>query len=97
MSLREWHTFHLLLPTILFLARMNSSTSIYLSPFLSLLSFPLFLPPSLTSSLSSDLINENIENAVAKMQAIIELGRYIRDVKVLPTKVNNGHISCIFR
>ena len=35
----------------------------------------------------TDLIDEEIENAVARMQSVIELGRYIRDVKVLPTKV----------
>ena len=34
-----------------------------------------------------DLIDESIESAVAQMQSVIELGRYIRDVKVMPTKV----------
>ena len=34
-----------------------------------------------------DLIDEWIEAAVAEMQSVIELGRYIRDVKVMPIKV----------
>ncbi len=34
-----------------------------------------------------DLIDSSIEKAVAMMQSVIELGRYIRDVKVMPTKV----------
>ena len=35
-----------------------------------------------------DLIDESIEAAVARMQSVIELGRYIRDVKVMPIKVH---------
>ena len=34
-----------------------------------------------------DLIDESIEAAVSRMQSVIELGRYIRDVKVMPIKV----------
>ena len=35
-----------------------------------------------------DLIDVSIESAVAQMQSVIELGRYIRDVKVMPIKVH---------
>ena len=34
----------------------------------------------------SDLINEDIERAVARMQAVIDLGRVIRDRKTMPVK-----------
>ena len=34
-----------------------------------------------------DLIHEDIENAVAHMQSVIELGRVVRDRKTLPIKV----------
>lgn len=37
----------------------------------------------------SDLIDRDIERAVALMQSVIELGRYIRDIKVIPVKVND--------
>ena len=36
----------------------------------------------------ADLIDQEIERAVASMQSVIELGRYIRDQKVIPTKVS---------
>ena len=41
----------------------------------------------LTKYHRADLIDQNIEQAVARMQSVIELGRYIRDVKVIPIKV----------
>ena len=43
----------------------------------------------------TDLIDSTIEKAVATMQSVIELGRYIRDVKVMPIKVRNQlrHVS----
>ena len=37
----------------------------------------------------SDLIDRDIERAVALMQSVIELGRYIRDIKVIPVKVSD--------
>ena len=37
----------------------------------------------------SDLIDRDIERAVAVMQSVIELGRYIRDIKVIPVKVSD--------
>ena len=37
----------------------------------------------------SDLIDREIERAVALMQSVIELGRYIRDIKVIPVKVSD--------
>ncbi|XP_069499997.1 isoleucine--tRNA ligase, cytoplasmic [Ambystoma mexicanum] len=37
-------------------------------------------------SVSEKLINKNIENAVSRMQSVIELGRVIRDRKTLPIK-----------
>ncbi len=42
----------------------------------------------------SDLIDEGIEKAVATMQSVIELGRYIRDARVMPVKV---HVSLAVR
>ena len=36
-----------------------------------------------------DLIDEGIERAVSLMQSVVEAGRYIRDVKVIPTKVHS--------
>ena len=43
----------------------------------------------------TDLIDSTIEKEVATMQSVIELGRYIRDVKVMPIKVRNllRHVS----
>ena len=35
----------------------------------------------------SDLIDQAIERAVSLMQSVVEAGRYIRDVKVVPIKV----------
>ncbi len=35
-----------------------------------------------------DLIDTDIEETVYRMQAVIELGRYIRDKKIVPTKVH---------
>ena len=37
----------------------------------------------------TDLIDSTIEKTVATMQSVIELGRYIRDAKVMPIKVRN--------
>ena len=34
-----------------------------------------------------DLIDQDIERAVSRMQSVIELARYIRDIKVIPIKV----------
>ncbi len=39
--------------------------------------------------LRPDLIDLDIERAVAGMQSVVELGRYIRDIKVLPVKVTS--------
>ena len=36
----------------------------------------------------SDLIDVGIERAVVRMQSVIEMGRYIRDMKVMPVKVS---------
>lgn len=36
-----------------------------------------------------DLISAEIEETVARMQVVIELGRYLRDRKVVPVKVGN--------
>ena len=47
--------------------------------------FDLFL--SLLSN-KSDLIDVGIERAVARMQSVIEMRRYIRDMKVMPIKVS---------
>ena len=44
----------------------------------------------------TDLIDEGIEKAVATMQSVIELGRYIRDAKVMPVKVRKECVSCHF-
>lgn len=35
----------------------------------------------------NDLVDVNIEETVSHMQTVIELGRYIRDKKVVPVKV----------
>ena len=40
----------------------------------------------------SDLIDRDIERAVALMQSVIELGRYIRDIKVIPVKVSDSDV-----
>lgn len=45
------------------------------------------LPFLLFSTCRNDLIDINIEETVARMQTVIELGRYIRDKKIVPTKV----------
>ena len=37
--------------------------------------------------LRPDLIDEVMERSVALMQSVVEAGRYIRDVKVVPIKV----------
>ena len=34
----------------------------------------------------NDLINDNIERAVSRMQAVIDLGRVLRDRKTMPLK-----------
>ncbi len=36
----------------------------------------------------TNLIDTGIEEALSRMQTVIELGRYIRDRKIVPTKVS---------
>ena len=40
-----------------------------------------------------ELIDVNIERAVSKMQAVIELGRVIRDRKTMPMKVSVASVN----
>lgn len=42
-----------------------------------------------------NLVEEEIESSVSKMQTVIELGRIIRDRKTIPVKV--GHTSSVFK
>ena len=44
-----------------------------------------------------ELISKEIEETVARMQVVIELGRYLRDRKVIPIKVgvaSDSHFPC---
>ena len=58
-------------------------------------SFILLSP--LSSPNRSDLIDKEIERAVAHMQSVIVAGRYIRDQKVIPTKFPLPEVVVIHR
>ncbi len=45
----------------------------------------------------SDLIDKDIERAVAHMQSVIMAGRYVRDQKVIPTKFPLPEVVVIHR
>ena len=43
----------------------------------------------------SDLIDPKMEQAVSRMQTAIELGRLVRDQKVIPIKVSSSNWSLL--